>query len=62
MKIDRIYVAKYCDKIDISEIAYSFNKKTKDIRECIKEMKEEGVFEKYKNMSDEEWEKKAKKI
>ena len=56
-EFDRIYIAKYCEKIEISEIAKSFFKPKQEIYKEIKIMIKNGTFAIYKNLSDEEWEK-----
>lgn len=56
---DRIYIAKYYGKIDTSELTIGLNASMG--KRCVEEeialQKAEGVYEKYKNMPNEEYEK-----
>lgn len=56
---DRIYIAKYYEKVDTGELAMGISTTTtnSDIEKEVARMKEEGVYELYKAMSTEEYEK-----
>lgn len=51
---DQIYLCKYHD-VD-KKICYTTGLKMNEIEEVIKKLKDEGLYEKYRNMSDEEYE------
>ena len=55
-EFDKIYIAKYIDIDSITNIAYSLGKTNKDIENVITELKDNGLYQVYKEMSDEEWE------
>lgn len=56
-EFNKIYIAKYSESVDIGEIAYTLNTTSKKIVDSILELKRSGLYEIYKNISDEEWEK-----
>lgn len=55
---DRIYIAKYCEKIELAELAIGISTNTtiKDVKAEIERMKQESVYELYKAMPTEEYE------
>lgn len=55
---DRIYIAKYYGKVRTLQIAWGLNNYTKisDVEREIERQKAEGVYELYKSMSEEEYE------
>ena len=54
-KFEQIYLCKYYEKIPTYELAMGLNTRAKLIRETMKKLKEQGLYEKYKNMEDIEW-------
>jgi hypothetical protein len=54
---DKIYIVKYIDKLGEYEIAKSFGRNKAYIRNILEDIKQNGLYEKYKNMSYTEWEK-----
>jgi hypothetical protein len=56
-EFDKIYIAKYYEKIPTEIMGKSFNVSSRKINNIIEELKKDRVDEVYKLMSDEEWEK-----
>lgn len=56
-EFDKIYLAKYFGKIENWQIRRDLRVSIKDIENAIQEIKENGLYETYKQMPDEEWEK-----
>ena len=54
-EIDRIYIAKYYEDLGIQEVAKSFYTTKEKIKNEIVEMRKNGTYEIYKNLSDDEW-------
>lgn len=55
-EFDKIYIAKYHEKIGISEIAKGFCVPKTQVENVIKDLRRSGLYKIYKNMSDTEWE------
>lgn len=60
-EFDKIYIAKYCDFVRAEEMGKSFNISSNMIKDIILELKKSGLYDIYKNISDEEWERLEKK-
>ena len=53
---DKIYIAKWCEKLSIGEIAKGLSVNINTVNKEIQRQKQKGLFEKYKNLTDEEYE------
>lgn len=53
---DRIYIAQYYENLGLSEISKSFYTTREKIQKEVEEMKKNGTYNLYKNLSEEEWE------
>lgn len=60
-EFDKIYIAKYYDLIEKWQILREFNLKEDELENIVKDLRQIGIYEVYKNMSDEEWEMLEKK-
>lgn len=60
-EFDKIYIAKYKDIDPITNISYALGTTNEEIEKIVEQLKETGLYEIYKNISDEEWEKLEKK-
>lgn len=55
---ERIYIVKYIDIIGIEEMRKSFGSMSKsNLLRILEDIKKQGKYEYYKNMTDDEWEK-----
>lgn len=55
-EFDKIYIAKYINIDSINNIAYSLGKTNEEIKNIITELKNNDLYQIYKEMPDEEWE------
>lgn len=53
---DRVYIAKYAERIGIPELSKSFETTNSQIIKIIEELKTTGVYGYYKDMPENEWE------
>lgn len=60
-EFDKIYIAKYYGVIENWQIYREFNIKKEELENIIKELKQNEIYEVYKNLTDDEWEKLEKK-
>ena len=51
-EFDKIYIAKYCENIDIGDLAKGLYTTKNQIESVIKQLKENGLYQIYKNISD----------
>lgn len=61
---EQVYIAKYYEKIKLTELSNGLGVTSEAIRREVERQKENGLYEQYKKLSDEEYEaicKKAKK-
>lgn len=56
-EFDKIYLAKYHEVIEIYQICRDLKINAKELEYIVEELKEKGLYEIYKKMSDDEWEK-----
>lgn len=55
-EFDRVYIAKYFEKLGVSELSKSFETTNSQIMKIVEELKIKGLYKYYKDMSEEEWE------
>ena len=55
-EFDRVYIAKYFEKLGVSELSKSFETTNLQIFKIIEELKIKGLYKYYKDMSEKEWE------
>lgn len=55
-EFDRIYIAKYFEKLGVSELSKSFETTNSQILKIIEEFKTKGFYQYYKDMPENEWE------
>lgn len=55
-EFDKIYIAKYCEEIGISETAKGFYITKREVEDIVNDLRRSGLYKIYKNMSDTEWE------
>lgn len=60
-EFDKIYVAKYYEVIDKGQICRDFYIKLNELEDIVKNLKQIGLYDIYKKISDDEWEKLEKK-
>ena len=60
-EFDKIYVAKYYEVIDKGQICKDFYIKVDELEYIVTNLKQTGLYDIYKKISDEEWEKLEKK-
>ena len=60
-EFDKIYIAKYYEVIDKGQICRDFYIKVDELESIVKYLKQTGLYDIYKKISDEEWEKLEKK-
>lgn len=60
-EFDKIYVAKYYEVIDKGQICRDFYIKEDKLDSVIRDLKQTGLYDIYRKMPDEEWEKLEKK-
>lgn len=60
-EFDKIYIAKYYEAIAKWQIARDFGIKVDELENIVEELKQKGLYEIYKKMSDDEWETLEKK-
>lgn len=60
-EFDKIYIAKYYGVIEDGQIYREFNIKKDELENIIKELKQNEIYEVYKNLTDDEWETLEKK-
>lgn len=56
-EFDKIYVAKYYEAIDKGQICRDFYIKVDELNSIVKNLKQTGLYDIYRKMPDEEWEK-----
>lgn len=54
-EFNKIYIAKYYDAIEKCQICKDLRIKNDELEMVVKELKESGLYEIYRNMSDYEW-------
>lgn len=54
---DQIYIAKWVNKLSLGELSRGLHVNIRSVIKEIQRQKEEGTFEKYRNLTDEEYEK-----
>lgn len=55
-EFDKIYIAKYYEVIDKHQICRDFHIKVDELDNIVKDLKQIGLYDIYKKISDEEWE------
>ena len=60
-EFDKIYVAKYYDAIEKWQICRDFYIKIDELESIVKDLKQTGLYDIYRKISDDEWEKLEKK-
>lgn len=55
-EFDRVYIAKYFEKLGVSELSKSFETTNSQILKIIEEFKAKGLYQYYKDMPENEWE------
>ena len=55
-EFDKIYIAKYYDAIEKWQIQRDFNINEKELENIVKDLKQTGIYDIYKKLSDDEWE------
>lgn len=55
-EFDRVYIAKYFEKLGVSELSKSFETTNSQILKIIEEFKTKGFYQYYKDMPENEWE------
>lgn len=55
-EFDRVYIAKYFEKLGVSELSKSFETTNSQIMKIVEELKIKGLYKYYKDMPEEEWE------
>ena len=55
-EFDRVYIAKYFEKLGVSELSKSFETTNSQILKIIEEFKVKGLYQYYKDMQENEWE------
>lgn len=60
-EFDKIYIAKYYEFIEKWQICREFKIKPDELEVIVKELKQTGLYEIYRKMYDDEWEKLEKK-
>lgn len=60
-EFDKIYIAKYYKAIENWQICRDLKIKNDELEIVVKELKENGLYKIYQNMSDYEWERLEKK-
>lgn len=60
-EFDKIYVAKYSDIIGTWQIGRDLEVKTEQVEQVLEDLKQTGLYDIYRKMPDEEWEKLEKK-
>lgn len=55
-EFDRVYIAKYFEKLGVSELSKSFETTNSQILKIIEEFKVKGLYQYYKDMPENEWE------
>ena len=53
---DQIYIAKWINKLGIGEVAKGLKVNITAVKKEVERQKQKGLFEKYKNLTDEEYE------
>lgn len=60
-EFDKIYIAKYYDDIEKWQIQRDLNINKEKLENIVKELKQSGIYDIYKKLSDDEWETLEKK-
>lgn len=60
-EFNKIYCAKYYENLGSGVLARDLGYNKSEIEKIIKQLKEEGLYDIYKNLSDDEWDKLEKK-
>lgn len=60
-EFDKIYVAKYYEAIPKWQLSRDLGIKVDKLESIVDELKQKGLYEIYKRLSDDEWEKLEKK-
>lgn len=55
-EFDRVYIAKYFEKLGVSELSKSFGTTNSQIMKIIEQFKLNGLYKYYQDMPEEEWE------
>lgn len=55
-EFDRVYIAKYFEKLGVSELSKSFETTNSQIMKIIEQLKLNGLYKYYQDMPEEEWE------
>lgn len=55
-EFDRVYIAKYFEKLGVSELSKSFETTNAQILKIVEELKAKGLYQYYKDMLEDEWE------
>lgn len=55
-EFDRVYIAKYFEKLGISELSNSFGRTNSQIIKVIEQLKVNGLYKYYQDMPEQEWE------
>lgn len=55
-EFDRVYIAKYFEKLGVSELSKSFETTNSQIMKIIEQFKVNGLYKYYQDMPEEEWE------
>lgn len=55
-EFDRVYIAKYLEKLGVSELSKSFETTNSQIMKIIEQFKVNGLYKYYQDMSEDEWE------
>ena len=55
-EFDRVYIAKYFEKLGVSELSNSFGRTNSQIMKVIEQLKVNGLYKYYQDMPEQEWE------